>query len=344
MASLGGGIGNLFGLVEIYNSTIGNNQATVTPNSDGGGIFNEGSAILRNVTLSGNTASRNGGAVYTQAVRANFPNTGAFFTHSTIANNSAGVSGGGVFGNTGRIGGNNSIFANNTSAANPNCSGMLTVSGNNNLSNDESCRFSGEGNIVNVDPRLSPLANNGGFTLTHALQSGSPAIDAARDIYCSPQNTSFSEPRTRDQRGISRPAGTSCDIGAYEFAYLFNGFLLLNLDLLDFITLPIWVPASASSLDFVLDNSVAQIVGIELAEQGKWNSQISPDGQSARFNLFNLGQSNQNGFLVNVKIRRDREGDVKLSVSNTQRVPEPSSILGVAILAGYLIARKRNSH
>ena len=164
---------------------------------------------------------------------------------------------------------------------------MLAVLGNNNFSNDESCRFSGEGNIVNVDPLLSPLANYGGLTLTHALQSGSPAINAAKTISCSPSNTSLSEPRTRDQQGISRPAGIACDISAYELTYFLSNFLRLNLNLVDFLTLPIWVPASATNLYFALDNSVAQIVDISSPEQGKWNYEIAPDGLSAQFNLFN---------------------------------------------------------
>jgi hypothetical protein len=57
-----------------------------------------------------------------------------------------------------------------------------------------------------IDPRIGPLANNGGPTRTHALLAGSPAIDAASAADC---------PAT-DQRGVSRPQGTGCDIGSYE--------------------------------------------------------------------------------------------------------------------------------
>ncbi|HMP74074.1 MAG TPA: choice-of-anchor Q domain-containing protein, partial [Kiritimatiellia bacterium] len=49
-------------------------------------------------------------------------------------------------------------------------------------------------------------ADNGGPTLTHALLSGSPAIDAAVAIVGI----------TNDQRGVSRPQGTAPDIGAVE--------------------------------------------------------------------------------------------------------------------------------
>jgi hypothetical protein len=57
------------------------------------------------------------------------------------------------------------------------------------------------------DPKLGPLANNGGPTLTMALLPGSPAIDAG--------NTSLA-PAT-DQRGFPRPAGPAADIGAFEY-------------------------------------------------------------------------------------------------------------------------------
>jgi CSLREA domain-containing protein len=60
---------------------------------------------------------------------------------------------------------------------------------------------------LNADPKLAPLADNGGFTQMMALQPGSPAINAGSDADCS----------LTDQRGIGRPQGPHCDIGAYEF-------------------------------------------------------------------------------------------------------------------------------
>jgi hypothetical protein len=61
-------------------------------------------------------------------------------------------------------------------------------------------------NLIGSDPNLGPLADNGGATQTHALLSGSPAIDAGDNSTC---------PAT-DQRGVARPQGSACDIGAYE--------------------------------------------------------------------------------------------------------------------------------
>ncbi|MCB9420636.1 MAG: hypothetical protein H6667_12585 [Ardenticatenaceae bacterium] len=63
-----------------------------------------------------------------------------------------------------------------------------------------------ESAILFADPLLGVLADNGGPTETRALSSGSPAIDAGNNLAC---------PAT-DQRGITRPQGGGCDIGAYE--------------------------------------------------------------------------------------------------------------------------------
>jgi hypothetical protein len=64
----------------------------------------------------------------------------------------------------------------------------------------------GIGNF-DADPLIGPLQDNGGFTQTMALSAGSPAINAAYDASC---------PST-DQRGVIRPQGSHCDMGAYEY-------------------------------------------------------------------------------------------------------------------------------
>jgi hypothetical protein len=61
-------------------------------------------------------------------------------------------------------------------------------------------------NLLEGDPMLGPLAENGGLTPTHALMPASPAIDTAQET-CPPT----------DQRGEARPSGLACDIGAFEF-------------------------------------------------------------------------------------------------------------------------------
>jgi hypothetical protein len=80
--------------------------------------------------------------------------------------------------------------------------------GGHNLCSDSSAAFTSPTSRGNLDPRLAPLADNGGPTPTMALLPDSPAIDAGDDSACPPA----------DQRGVRRPQGLACDIGAYELA------------------------------------------------------------------------------------------------------------------------------
>jgi hypothetical protein len=116
--------------------------------------------------------------------------------------NSGFAYGGGVFSTneTGSVA--NSILAFNEPE---NLFGTLFDLGSN-LSSDSSCNFIELGSANDVDPLLGPLANNGGGTLTFELLPGSPAIDNAEPTVCPPT----------DQRGLPRPVGAGCDIGAYE--------------------------------------------------------------------------------------------------------------------------------
>ena len=74
-----------------------------------------------------------------------------------------------------------------------------------NVVQDASCNPVASDVIVG-DALIEPLADNGGPTSTHALQPTSPAIDAADGAAC---------PAT-DQRGVARPQGAGCDVGAFE--------------------------------------------------------------------------------------------------------------------------------
>jgi len=66
------------------------------------------------------------------------------------------------------------------------------------------------GNLA-LNPLLGPLQDNGGATPTLLPASGSPAIDNGVDIICT-----AGPARGRDQRGVARPQGAHCDIGAVE--------------------------------------------------------------------------------------------------------------------------------
>jgi len=195
----GGGIYNQ-GMLSISNSTVSGNSAG--NGGDGGGILNAGGTLsISNSTVSGNSASRGGGGIYNQETLS--------ISNSTVSGNSApSGEGGGIeihLSIVNNIGG--SIVAANT-GGDCSVSGFLIDQGYN-LSSDSSCGFTASTSQQNTNPMLaSGLANNGGPTQTLALLDGSPAINKIPASACTV---------TTDQRGISRPQGPACDIGAFEF-------------------------------------------------------------------------------------------------------------------------------
>ena len=91
--------------------------------------------------------------------------------------------------------------------------GVLNSQGYNLIVNTLAMTITGDttGNILNVNPRLGPLGYYGGSTMTQALLTGSPAINAG--------NTATSP--AADQRGASRVG--AADIGAFELNNSANG-------------------------------------------------------------------------------------------------------------------------
>ena len=80
--------------------------------------------------------------------------------------------------------------------------------GHNVLGNLLGCTFvAAIGDVGNADPKLGPLAANGGPTKTRALLAGSPAIDHVPNAAC---------PIKVDQRGVHRPQGPACDAGSFD--------------------------------------------------------------------------------------------------------------------------------
>ena len=218
-AFLGGGIYNVVSSPFLNNVTFSGNSAL-----GGGGIYQDsGNPTLTNITFTGNSATNGGGILIN--------NSSPTLTNVTFSGNSA--SGGGAMinfysnptltnvtftGNSATNGGwiynfysnpilTNAIVWGNTpdQIYNDNSSPTITYS-------DIQGGHTGEGNI-DANPILDSLANNGGFTQTHALGAGSPAIDAGNQAVC---------PLT-DQRGFFRPIdgdgdGTArCDMGSYEY-------------------------------------------------------------------------------------------------------------------------------
>ena len=79
-----------------------------------------------------------------------------------------------------------------------------------NFGGDASCQFTASTDRANGgDPRVSALGDNGGTTQTRAPQPGSPLLDSIPTTNCTPAASA-------DQRGVSRPQGAGCDVGAVE--------------------------------------------------------------------------------------------------------------------------------
>jgi predicted outer membrane repeat protein len=174
---------------------------TVRGEGGGGGIkIYNSSPILINVTFSGNHALVGGGIDTWQS----HPS----LSNVTFSANTADQAGGAIFGQESTLTMINSIAWGNT----PLDLQVNIIRGSSNVTYSIiEGGFPGVGN-QDVNPQLEPLADNGGFTPTYALQFGSPAIDAGSQLKC---------PQT-DQRGVPRPVdgerdGTAgCDMGAYE--------------------------------------------------------------------------------------------------------------------------------
>ncbi len=216
----GGGIIN-FSTAALTNVTIHGNEAAYS----GGGIRNADTLTLTQVTVSGNSAGPLGGGIYNYngtlwATNSTFSANGAtgrggslmnedasaYLNNVTFSGNSA-PDGGGVYSKSSFEIIKNSVFAKGASGVN--CVFLDTVSFN--LSDDGSCGFGvGRDNVLNFN--LGPLANNGGFTRTHLPLANSATLDQAQctDLYGNPVTT--------DQRGIARPQGAACDVGAVERA------------------------------------------------------------------------------------------------------------------------------
>jgi|GEM_PF-867644 len=212
----GGGILNavLEASLSIERSTISENEAGV----GGGGIDSVGELAVVNSTVFNNNASGNGGGILSD-----FGETVILAT--TIAGNSASADGGGLFVSEDfdrvpvRV--KNSIIAGSLSGGDCSINDEFEVSGTN-LSSDESCPgFS----LTDTDPELEPGGpqDNEGPTPTIALLPGSPALGAVTD--CTDLDGNDIE---TDQRGVARPQGEACDLGAFEDGVLEPGELAIH--------------------------------------------------------------------------------------------------------------------
>ena len=182
--------------LQVGSSTFIGNHAAYA----GGAIGGCGTMDIWNSTFVNNTAEVAGGAIH---------NKGYLTVENSTFSGNSGISGAvstDQYGDETIL--KNTIVANSTGiyySFDGNCYGLITDDGGNLSYPDTKCPG------INANPLLGPLQNNGGWTQTMALGAGSPAIDAANDATCaaSPVNG-------KDQRGITRPQGLHCDIGAVE--------------------------------------------------------------------------------------------------------------------------------
>ena len=194
------------GITNLNTATINNTTVSGNIGQDGAGILNGGPLTVNNSTISGNVASFRGGGIFTSA--------GGTLTlnNTTVSGNSA-PSGSGIFiVPTAPIPTlKNTIVANNTPGGD--CSGSIT-SADHNLDSDNTCSLIQSNDLPNTTtPLLGALDPNGGPTETHALSAGSPAIDAGNPAT---PGSGGNACEATDQRGVARPKGTNCDIGAFE--------------------------------------------------------------------------------------------------------------------------------
>lgn len=214
-SGIGGAIYKGGGSMVLTDSLVADNHADFNSNAI---IYVTAALTVTNSTINDNTAQ--GYMVLVEAQQS--ANFAIGLNHVTIANNTTATSvGAGLTVNlispavmpvtvTG------SLFVNNvgSGATQRNCAllgngGPAITSGGNNLSDDTTCTaFTQPGDLNNnQSTSLGALANNGGPTRTLALVAGSSALDAAG---------ACGAVTATDQRGVSRPQGAACDIGAFE--------------------------------------------------------------------------------------------------------------------------------
>lgn len=186
----GGGGAQLNGGVRITSSTFAINNA---PGGAGGGIHSNGTlgTVLTNVTIVGNTSTNNGGGLHRGTTNVNF-----FIRNSIVAGNNGAA---------------DSPDVTNSAAG-------LDSEGNNIIGNVGTSTGWEASDLLNTNPLLNALADNGGFSFTFLPMSGSPALNAGQncvvDLSCAANNPPLAV--NTDQRGISRPQGPTVDIGAVE--------------------------------------------------------------------------------------------------------------------------------
>jgi hypothetical protein len=186
-------------LTTLTNVTFNNNSTALR----GGGIANAGDSDLdlTNATFSDNTAGESGGGLSNGGIFDLETGGTVNLVHTTFSNNTATSQESAIYNEGGNLNIHNSILYGDTGHEIVNNAGTTAVT-----YSIVQGGYTGTGNL-DANPLLGPLQDHGGFTQTMSLGASSPAIDSADDTNC---------PAT-DQRGVTRPQGAHCDMGAYEY-------------------------------------------------------------------------------------------------------------------------------
>lgn len=234
VAVAGGGIAIDYAEVNMENCTVTGNEGTGTVG--GAGVYvRYGTLNATNSTITGNITNNYGGGLYA------YEGSKVSLIHTTITGNIANHNweteawggGAGIYNDKSTVTLQNSIVAGNTDLTEPSehdkwpdAKGIMTSLGGNLIGDSTGSTGWLPGDMVGnaaapLDPLLGELdLYDPGTTPTFPLLEGSPAIDTA---ICAVGVTT-------DQRGMSRPQGLACDIGAYEVEnstiYLFLPLLL----------------------------------------------------------------------------------------------------------------------
>ncbi|MEP7009422.1 MAG: choice-of-anchor Q domain-containing protein [Acidobacteriota bacterium] len=205
-AGPGGGVEFFFsyGSASFTGSTVSGNSGAA-----GGGVFfylPVEPLTVENCTVSGNQATvADGGGIYLY----NLYTGSSELRHTTIAGNSAAGNGGGLILRNGSVPMNHMILGDNTAAGDADLSGgtfdlsysLVEAPGSATINDIV-------GNVLNQDPQLAALANNGGTTETQLPAAASPAVDSG--------DPAFAPPPATDQRGLPRVFNGRIDMGAVE--------------------------------------------------------------------------------------------------------------------------------
>ena len=244
----GGGLCVFGGTLHITDSNVLNNRATqgggvwvygnnqffaarsaIDQNSAtrGGGVYALGQAFIEDSTLSGNTATRDGGGIYADGgstVRLN--SATLVYNRARLAYPSSGAGAGIYISATAVVSAANTLISTNANSAlvttYSDCFGTLRSEAYNFIGSNAGCTITGDttGNHVggdfpnNINPMIEPLTWLTGLTPGHLPLAGSPLINAGRPSGC---QAALGGILSVDQIGHNRSLAGRCDIGAIEY-------------------------------------------------------------------------------------------------------------------------------